>query len=60
MKIKLLVSRSGSDGAQNLGDEIDVDTDEAKRMIEAGQAMPVRGASPEKATKRSKMEKAAK
>ena len=43
MKIKLLVSRASADGAQNRGDEIEVSSDEAKRMIEAGQAEPVRG-----------------
>lgn len=43
MKIKLLVSRSGADGAQNVGDIIDVANDEAGRMIEAGQAEAVRG-----------------
>lgn len=60
MKIKLLVSRSGVDGAQSLGDEIEVGAGEAKRMIVAGQAIPVRGASSEKAVKRSKAERAAK
>lgn len=58
MKVKLLVSRSGADGAQNMGDEINVDNDEAKRMFEAGQAVPVRGSIPEKAVKRTKAEKA--
>lgn len=53
MKIKLLVSRAGPSGAFNVGDEIDVDGDEAKRLIEAGQAAPVRSAKPkpEKAVK---------
>lgn len=60
MKLKLLVSRSGPDGAQNAGDEIDVPDDEAGRMIEAGQAVPVRKAVAEKATKRIKAEKAEK
>ena len=58
MKVKLLVSRSGPAGAQNVGDEIDVSDDEGKRMIEAGQCQPVRGATPEKAVKRSPSEKA--
>lgn len=52
MKIKMLVSRSGADGAVDAGDEIEVDAAEAKRMIEAGQAQPVRtGKKPEKAVK---------
>ena len=42
MKVKLLVSRSGPAGAQNVGDVIDVDGAEAKRLIEARQAEPVR------------------
>jgi hypothetical protein len=43
MKVKLLVSRAGADGAFAPGDEIEVGTAEAGRMIEAGQAVPVRG-----------------
>lgn len=55
MKIKLLTSRSGSDGAFNVGDVIDVPKDEAVRMIEKGQAQPVRGRqSPERAVKDGK------
>lgn len=58
MKIKLLVSRSGVDGAQNVGDEIEVSNDEAKRMIEAGQAEPLRGnREPEKAVRRGRPSK---
>lgn len=55
MKVRLLVARTGG---QNSGDEIEVSTDEAGRMIEAGQAEPVRGAKPEKAIKRFKSEQA--
>lgn len=56
MKIKLLVSRATASGAQAIGDEIDVDRATAIRMIEAGQAAPVRSAPPpEKAVKRSKV-----
>lgn len=52
MKVKLLVSRSGPMGSQNVGDVIDVDGDEGKRMISAGQAEVVRsGKKPEKAVK---------
>lgn len=39
MKVRLLVSRAGVGFSQNAGDEIDVDTAEAARMIEAGQAV---------------------
>ena len=53
MKIKLLVSRAGVDGAQNRGDIIDVSNDEAVRMIEADQAEPIREVrAPEKATRK--------
>lgn len=60
MKIKLLVSRAGPAGVQNRGDEIDVSGAEAVRMIEAGQAEPVRAASVERAVKPGKPERAAK
>lgn len=60
MKIKLLVSRSGPDGAFNAGDEIDVETEEAGRMIGAGQAEPVREAKVERAVSKAKPEKASK
>lgn len=35
MKVKLLVSRSGADGANDAGDEIDVSDNEAVRMVRA-------------------------
>ena len=61
MKIKLLVPRATSGAAENRGDIIEVSDAEAIRMIEAEQAEPVReGRKPEKATKRSKSEKAKK
>ncbi len=63
VKMKLLVSRSGPDGALNAGDEVEVGADEAERMVAAGQALPVRAgaAKVEKATKkRAASEKAAK
>lgn len=41
MKISLLISRAHENGPQNRGDTIDVDDDEAARMIEAGQAVAV-------------------
>lgn len=59
MKIELLVPRASADGAQNRGDVIEVSAAEAKRMIEAGQAAPVRAAkAPEKAVKADKPETA--
>lgn len=62
MKVKLLVSRTGADGAQNAGDEIEVSTDEATRMLNANppQATPVRAAKPETTARKPKAEKAAK
>ncbi|WP_424967332.1 hypothetical protein [Dinoroseobacter sp. S375] len=60
MKVKLLVARASAAGAQNVGDEIEVSSDEARRLIEAKQAAPVRSAAPQKAVKRSKAEKAVK
>ena len=53
MNIKLLVSRASATGSQNRGDVIDVSNEEAKRMIEAGQAEPVRSVEPEKAIRKS-------
>ena len=53
MKIKLLTSRAGVGFSQNVGDEIEVSDAEARRMIEAGQAAPVRtGKAPERAVKK--------
>ena len=43
MKIELLVSRASASGSQNRGDIVEVSDNEAARMIEAGQAKPVRG-----------------
>jgi hypothetical protein len=60
MKIKLLVSRSGADGAFSPGDEITVSDNEAVRMIEAGQAEPLRTKKVERAVKARKSEKAIK
>lgn len=57
MKVRLLVSRTGN---QNRNDVIDVPSDEAERMIAAGQAEVVRGSKPEKATKKPMFERAAK
>lgn len=60
MKVKLLVSRSGANGAQNRGDIVDVSDDEGPRMIEVGQAEPIRAAVKETAVSKRKVEKAAK
>lgn len=57
MKIKMLVSRTGSDGVFNPGDLLDVPADEASRMIEAGQCEVVRQV-PETAIRKPKTEKA--
>lgn len=60
MKIRLLVPRTTNDGAQNVGDVIEVSAEEAESVIAAGQAELVRDAAPEKAVGRGpKPEKAA-
>lgn len=59
MKITLLVSRATATGSENRGDVVEVSDAEAIRMIEAGQAAPVRAVEPEKAISRAKSEKAA-
>lgn len=59
MKVKLLVSRGGIDFTQNVGDEIEVSDGEGQRMVEAGQAIPVRtGAVENTMLKKQKAEKA--
>lgn len=58
MRVKLLVSRSGIAGAQDVGAVIGVPDAEAIRMIKAGQAVPVRDEpEPEKAVKRTRARK---
>ena len=52
MKVKLLVSRAGVGFAQNIGDTIEVGKDEAKRLLESGQAEPVAEKRASKAEKR--------
>lgn len=49
MRVKMLISRSGSDGVLNRGDEADIEDAEAIRMIEAGQCEPVRKARQQRA-----------
>ena len=56
MKIKMLTSMSGPTTQRNRGDEIDVPTAEASRLIEAGFAEPVRNPPREKATSRAPRE----
>lgn len=58
VRIKMLVSRSGADGAFAPGDELEVPTDEARRMVAAEQCEIVRGRKPESAVKRGKFERA--
>lgn len=60
MKIKLLVARSGATESQNAGDVIEVGDAEAIRMIEAGQAEPLRSAPVERAVKAPAPERAKK
>lgn len=55
MRVRLLTSRAGYNFSQEPGDEIDVDAKEAKRLIESGQAEPVRsGRKPERAVPEEK------
>lgn len=60
MKIRLLVSRGGPGGVQAAGEEIEMANAEAVRMIEAGQAEPVRTQAAERAVPKRKTEKAVK
>jgi hypothetical protein len=60
MQVKLMVARATATGSQDRGDVIEVSAGEAARMIEAGQAEPVRGAVPERAEKKPRAEKAVK
>lgn len=57
VKVKLLVARTGG---KNAGDEVEVTADEAKRMVDKGQAVLVRRMQPEKSVKKRTAEKAAK
>ena len=61
MKVELLEPRAHADGPQDRGDVIEVDAAEGKRMIEAGQARPLRRAMrPETTAQKPKAEKAVK
>jgi len=58
MRVRLLVSRCGPAGAENVGEEIDVQADEGERMIAAGQCEIVRRADVTRAVSRGGAEKA--
>lgn len=58
MKLELLVNRATLSGVQSEGDIVDVESNEARRMIAAGQARPVRRPRIERATKRERTERA--
>lgn len=60
MKIRLLTARAGVNFSQNRGEEIEVSKAEAIRMIEAGQAEPVRAAPVERTVAATRREKASK
>lgn len=60
MKVKLLMARATASGAESRGDVVEVSDAEAVRMIEAGQAEPVREIKTERAVKTPRAEKAAK
>ena len=60
MKVTLLQPRVTATEAQSRGEEIDIPADEAKRMIEAGQAEAVRSAKPETTSAKKAVEKAVK
>ena len=60
MQVKLLVSRVGANFSQARGEVVEVSDAEAVRLIEAGQAEPIRAAAPEKAVSRGKPERASK
>jgi hypothetical protein len=60
MKIKMLTSMSGPTLQRNHGDEIEVPDAEAKRLIEAGFAAPVRSEQRETTSQQATTEKAVK
>lgn len=60
MKIKLLTSMAGINFSHDAGSEIEVDDVTASRYINAGIAEAVRSAPIERATSRTKTEKAIK
>ncbi len=58
MLVRLRTSRTGPEGTQNVGDEIELPMQEAKRLMEKGQAVPVRSRKTRKAVKSPDTEKA--
>lgn len=56
--VRLLVGRAGHGFDQKPGDVVEVEQAEAVRMIERGQAAPVREAEPERTVRKPKAEKA--
>jgi hypothetical protein len=60
MQVRLLVSRAGANFSQSAGETVDLPEGEAVRMIEAGQAEPVRGETVERAVAKTRAEKAVK
>lgn len=56
MKVKLLTPRSGPFGSFGVGDEVDIEESEAKRLIEAGQASPVSDRKPKRKATTEKYE----
>jgi hypothetical protein len=60
MKVRLLISRAGADFVQHVGDEITVPDDEGKRMIAAGQAVPIAATGKETASKKATAQRAVK
>ena len=50
MKIKMTVSIAGPEYSYDVDQEIDIENDEAIRLIDAGFAIPVRGKKVETAT----------
>lgn len=58
MRVRLLISRATVREAQNRGDIIEVSDGEGVRLIERGQAEPVREYVPEKAVNEPSVERA--
>jgi hypothetical protein len=54
VKVRLLVSRSGNDGAQDRGAEIWVPKNEVAPMVAAGQCEMIDGVAPQTAVRRER------
>lgn len=52
MKVKLTTSRSTDEGVQHAGEEVDLPAEEAKRLLESDQAVPVTRKRSQRAEKR--------